>query len=203
MGPQVRSKKMVISEPARRSLGLAGHFQRKMVRIDIMADRILRLDRRELMAGLAAAALGPAMPGMAAVPPRPALLLQARAGVIALRPGGPDTAIWSFAGPALDPGLRFKRGDELEITLSNELPVPTVLNWHGLEGVPAAEPLAARRPLAPGARETFLVPLRHAGTLLCDLRLMGDGHARPSPALALVVAESEAVAADRDEVFLI
>jgi FtsP/CotA-like multicopper oxidase with cupredoxin domain len=174
-----------------------------MVRIDIMADRILRLDRRELMAGLAAAALGPAMPGMAAVPPRPALLLQARAGVIALRPGGPDTAIWSLAGPALDPGLRFKRGDELEITLSNELPVPTVLNWHGLEGVPAAEPLAARRPLAPGARETFLVPLRHAGTLLCDLRLMGDGQARPSPALALVVGESEAVTADRDEVFLI
>ncbi len=176
-----------------------------MVRIERMADRLLRLDRRELMAGLAAAALGPVMPGMAAaaVPPRPALLLQARAGVVALRPGGPDTPIWSLAGPALDPGLRFKRGDELEITLSNELPVPAVLNWHGLEGVPAAEPLAARTPLAPGARETFLVPLRHAGTLLCDLRLMGDGQARPSPALALVIAESEAVAADRDEVFLI
>jgi FtsP/CotA-like multicopper oxidase with cupredoxin domain len=203
MGPPVRSKKMAISEPPRRYLGPAGHIQRKMVRIDLMAERILRLDRRELMAGLAAAALGPAMPGMAAVPARPALLLRARAGVVALRPDGPDTPVWSLAGPALDPGLRFKRGDELEITLSNELPVPTVLNWHGLEGVPAAEPLAARRPLAPGARETFLVPLRHAGTLLCDLRLLGDGQARPSPALALVAGESEADTADRDEVFLI
>jgi FtsP/CotA-like multicopper oxidase with cupredoxin domain len=174
-----------------------------MVRIDIMADRILRLDRRELMAGLAAAALGPAVPATATVASRPVLLLQARAAVVPLRPGGPDTPIWSLAGPAPDPGFRFKRGDELEITLSNELPVPTVLNWHGLEGVPAAEPLAARAPLAPGARETFLVPLRHAGTLLCDLRLMGDGQARPSPALALVVAENEAIAADRDQVFLI
>jgi FtsP/CotA-like multicopper oxidase with cupredoxin domain len=174
-----------------------------MVRIDLMADRILRLNRRELMAGLAAAALGPAMPGMAAVPPRPTLLLQARAGVIALRPGAPDTPIWSLASPTPDPRFRFKRGDELEITLSNQLPVPTLLNWHGLEGVPASEPLAARAPVAPGARETFVVPLRHAGTLLCDLRLLGDGQARPSPALALVVGESEAVTADRDEVFLI
>jgi FtsP/CotA-like multicopper oxidase with cupredoxin domain len=174
-----------------------------MVRIDLMAERIFRLDRRELMAGLAAAALGPAMPGMAATPPRPALLLQAKAGVIALRQGAPETPIWSLAGPAPDPGFRFRRGDELEITLSNQLLVPTVLNWYGLEGVPAAEPLAARPPVAPGARETFVVPLRHAGTLLCDLRLLGDGQARPSPALALMVAESEAVTADRDEVFLI
>jgi FtsP/CotA-like multicopper oxidase with cupredoxin domain len=174
-----------------------------MVRIDVMADRILRLDRRELMAGLAAAALGPAMPGIAAVPPRRTLLLQASAGVIALRPGGSDTPIWSLLGQAPDPAFRFKRGDDLEITLSNELPVSTVLNWHGLEGVAAVEPLAARTPLAPGAKETLLVPLRHAGTLLCDLRLLGDGQARPSPALALVVEESEAVTADRDEVFLI
>ena len=48
-----------------------------------------------------------------------------------------------------------------------------------------------------------MVPLRHAGTFLCDLRLLGDGQARPSPARALIVGESEAVAVDRDEVFLI
>jgi FtsP/CotA-like multicopper oxidase with cupredoxin domain len=174
-----------------------------MVRIDIMADRLLRLDRRELMAGLGAAAFGPAMPRMAAAQRRPPLMLQAKAGVIALQPGGPDTPIWSFSGPAPDPGARFRRGDELEITLQNELPVPTVLAWHGIGGVAAAEPLAVRSPLAPGAKETFVVPLRYAGTLLCDLRLLGDGQARPSGALALVVGESEPVAVDRDQVFLI
>jgi hypothetical protein len=62
----------------------------------------------------------------------------------------------------------LKRGGTLEITLLNDLPVPTVLNWHGIDGVPAAEPLAA---LAPGSRrQTLAIPLRHAGTFMCDLR---------------------------------
>ena len=47
------------------------------------------------------------------------------------------------------------------------------------------------------------MPLRHAGTFLCDLGLLGDGQAPPSRAYALVVRESEPVAVDRDEVFLI
>src|ERR1700719_3338298 len=116
-----------------------------------MADRIIQLDRRELMAGLGATALGPAMSGIAAAQGRPSLTRQAKAGAIALRPGAADTPIWSLQGAAPDPGFRFKRGDELEITLQNELPVPTVLNWHGLDGVPAAEPLAVRTPVAQGS----------------------------------------------------
>ena len=120
-----------------------------------------------------------------------------------MRPGQPETPIWSLQGRRQTADFRFKRGDELEITLRNELPVPVVLNWHGIDGVPAAEPLAARPPLAAGAKENLVIPLRHAGTLLCDLRLLGDGQARPSPARALIVGESEPVAVDRDEVFLI
>jgi FtsP/CotA-like multicopper oxidase with cupredoxin domain len=174
-----------------------------MVRIDTMADRILRLDRRELIAGLGAALLSPSISPMAAAQRRPSLTLQAKAGVIALRPGGPDTPIWSLQGPTPDTGFRFKRGDALEITLGNELPVSAVLNWHGIDSIPAAEPLAARAPLAPGGKETFAIPLRYAGTFWCDLRLLGDGQARPSRARALVVGESEAVTVDRDEVFLI
>jgi FtsP/CotA-like multicopper oxidase with cupredoxin domain len=174
-----------------------------MVRIDTMTDRILRLDRRELIAGLGAALLSPSISPMAAAQGRPSLTLQAKAGVIALRPGGPDTPIWSLQGPTPDPGLRFKRGDALEINLGNELPASAVLNWHGIDGIPAAEPLAARAPLAPGGEETFAIPLRYAGTFWCDLRLLGDGQARPSRARALVVGESEAVIVDRDEVFLI
>jgi FtsP/CotA-like multicopper oxidase with cupredoxin domain len=174
-----------------------------MVRISDMADRILRLDRRELMAGLGAAVLGPALPPMAAAENRPSLALRAKAGIIALRPGGPDTPIWSLQGPAQDTGFRFKRGDTLEIAFGNELPVPALLNWYGLDGVPAAEPLAARKPLAPGATETSAIPLRHAGTLMCDFRLLGDGQARPSQARALIVAESEVVAVDRDVMFLV
>jgi FtsP/CotA-like multicopper oxidase with cupredoxin domain len=168
-----------------------------------MADRLFLLNRRNLMAGLGAAVLGPAAPPMAAAQGRSSLLLQAKADVIALRPGEPTTPIWSLQGATPDPGLRFRRGDALEVTLDNKLPIPTALSWHGIDGAAAAEPLAARAPVAPGARETCVVPLRQAGTFLCDLRLLGDGLARPSPARALIVGESEAVPVDRDEVLLV
>jgi FtsP/CotA-like multicopper oxidase with cupredoxin domain len=143
------------------------------------------------------------MASIAGAQGRPSLTLRAKAGVIALRPGAPDTPIWSLQGPTPEPGFRFKRGDELDVTLQNELPVPAVLNWRGIDGAPAAEPLAARMPLAPGAKESFVVPLRYAGTFLCDLRLLGDGQPRPSGARALVVQESDAITVDRDEVLLI
>ncbi len=168
-----------------------------------MADRIFRLDRRELVTGLGAAVLSPALPRIAAAQGRPSLMLQAKAGIVALRPGEANTPIWSLLGPAPERDMSLKRGDDLEITLANELPVAAALNWHGLDGVPAAEPLVARAPLSPGAKQTFVIPLRHAGTFMCDLRLLGDGQARPLPARALVVRESEPVAVDRDEVFLI
>ena len=164
-----------------------------------MADHILRLDRRDLLAGLGATALAPALPSIAAGQARPTLALQAKESVIALRKGRPDTPIWTLEGAA----FRFKRGETLEVTLANGLPVPAVASWRGLDGVPAAEPLATRAPLASAARETLVIPLRHAGTFLCDLRLLGDGQARPSRALPLIVSESEPVAVDRDEVLLI
>ena len=120
------------------------------------------------------------MAGIAAAQSRLSLKLQAKAGSIALRPGQPETPIWSLQSSPPDPGLRFRRGDELEIALQNDLPAPTVLNWRGLDGVPAAEPLAARSPLAAGASENLAIPLRHAGTFLCDLTVLGDGAARPA-----------------------
>ena len=126
-------------------------------------------------------------------------MLQVQAGVIALRPGEADTPIWSLLGPAPD----IKRGDELTITVANELPVAVTLNWHGLDGVQAAEPLAARAPVSPRAGETLDIPLRQAGNFMWDLRLLGDGQARPLPARALVVNESEPVPVDGDQVFLV
>lgn len=165
-----------------------------------MTNRIFRLDRRELLAGLGAVALGPAA---ASAQRRTPLTLQVKTSVIALRPKQPSTPIWSLQVIPPDHDLRFRPGDKLEITLLNELPVPTVLNWQGMDGVPAAEPLTVRSPLPTSGKETSVVPLRHAGTLLCDLRLLGDGQARPSSTRAIIVEESEPIAVDRDEVFLV
>jgi FtsP/CotA-like multicopper oxidase with cupredoxin domain len=168
-----------------------------------MAGRIFTPDRRELIAGLGAAVLGSAIPGIAAADRRRSLALQAKAGTLALRRGAPETPVWLLQSAAPEANFRFKRGDELEISLLNELPIPVVLNWYGIDGVAAAAPLAVRPPLSAGAKEILAIPLHHAGTLMCDLRLLGDGQAPPSRAWAVIVGESEAVAVDRDEVFLI
>jgi FtsP/CotA-like multicopper oxidase with cupredoxin domain len=166
-----------------------------------MADRICRLDRRELMAGLGAALVSPALASRAAAEPRSVLALQAKADTLDLRPGRPATPITSLAAPE-NTALRFKRGEALQIQLGNETTAPIAVNWHGIDGVPASEPLVARGPLGPQAKDSFAIPMGHAGTFLCDMRLLGDGQAPPSAARALIVAEREAVAVDRDEVLL-
>src|SRR5665213_1406918 len=160
------------------------------------------LDRRELMAGLGALVAAPALPSRAAAEGSPALALQAKAGTLDLRPGQPATAIWSLAKGRGNAELRFRWDDALQVQLGNATMAPIALNWRGIDGVPACEPLLARSPLAPQATDSFAIPLRQAGTFVCDGRLLGDGQTPPSAARALVVAESETVAVDRDEVLL-
>jgi FtsP/CotA-like multicopper oxidase with cupredoxin domain len=167
-----------------------------------MTNRIFRPDRRELMAGLGAAMVSPALPSMAAAEVRRPLALQAKAGVIALRPGQPDTPIWSLGTSTPNGELRFKRGDTLEIGLGNDTAAPMALNWHGIDGVPATEPLLAQAALAPKAKQNVVIPLHYAGTFMLDIRLLAEGGGRPASAHALIVTESETIAIDRDEVLL-
>ena len=168
-----------------------------MVRIGAMASPGFPLDRRELMAGLGAMALVPALPSMAMA--RSTVALQLKADSAALGPGNPDVPTWSVAGQE----LRFKRGDTVEFGVANDLPVVAVLNWRGLDGAAGLEPLTGRPPIAPGGRDALEVTLRHAGTYLCDAGLLGDGQARPSRPRALIIGEAESIAVDRDETILI
>jgi FtsP/CotA-like multicopper oxidase with cupredoxin domain len=178
-----------------------------MVRVGPMASPKSLLDRRELMAGLGAAALAPTWPvaGRAQGNPqgnpqgRPSLALQAKPDSLALRPGIAATPIWSLQGPE----LTFKRGDTLAVDFGNGLPAPAVLHWRGIDGVPAAEPLTGRPPLAAGGKDAVQLSLRHAGTFLCESGLLGDGQAQPSRPRPLIVRETEPAATDRDEVLLI
>ena len=191
-----------------------------MVRIGAMASpkSLLKslLDRRELLAGLGAAAMTPIWPTLGSAQDsakglaqqgsaqssaqrRTALALQAKASRFSPQTHQPPVDVWSLAAPE----VRLNRGDTLDIAFANDLPVPALPAFRGLDGSPAAEPLLARPAVAPGGRETLQLPLRHAGTAFCDLGLLGDGQAGPSRGLPLIVRESEPVAVDRDEVFLI
>ena len=165
-----------------------------MVRIGPMASPKFPLDRRELMAGLGAAALTSISTSAGFAQVRPQLQLEGKVESLQLRPGTPATPVWGLG----EPDLKFKRGDIVDVGWSGFNDHLAMLNWRGIDGAPEVEPLPARL-----YKVTKQMPLRHAGTFLCDLGLLGDGQAPPSRAYALVVRESEPVAVDRDEVFLV
>jgi FtsP/CotA-like multicopper oxidase with cupredoxin domain len=170
-----------------------------MVRIGLMARELLQADRRELMAGIAAASLGLLLPGASRAQERPPIAIQARRGALGLRPGGPETPVWMLAAPE----LRFRRGETMQVEFANELSVPVGLDWRGIDGIAAIEPLIARRLLAASGWEKVRIPLRHAGTFLCDMSVLANQNALPARGQPLVVAESEPLSVDRDEVLLV
>ncbi|MBI5319887.1 multicopper oxidase domain-containing protein [Bradyrhizobium sp.] len=164
-----------------------------------MARQISRMDRRELMAGIGATSLGLLLPGGSVAQGSPAVAIRARQGSLNLRSGGPETPVWLLDAPE----LRFRRGDNLQLEFANDLTVPAGLDWRGIDGVPAIEPLIGRRLLAAAGWEKVRIPLRHAGTFLCDMSLLEVKDALPARGKPVVVAESEPVSVDRDEVLLV
>jgi FtsP/CotA-like multicopper oxidase with cupredoxin domain len=173
-----------------------------MVRIGLMAHRISVPDRRTVLTALGAAALAPAFARVSHAEAPPPVVLRAMAATISLRPGQAETPVWQLQpdppkGPATSAALRLKRSDQVTITLKNDLPVPCVPYWRGMD---VASAVAA---VPPGANSSFALPVSRAGTSFCDLRLFGDGEGRPWRPLPVVVEESEATTADRDEVFLV
>lgn len=169
-----------------------------MVRIARMVNQASEINRRELCAGLATAALTPALAASPAMGWQN-LVLRARAERLALDPGIPPSTAWTLSGP----DLRFRRGDSQSIAFGNDLPAKMVLNWRGIDGIAAAEPLLTRQAIAPGASDAFEVRWPNAGSYLCDLALLGDDAAQPTRGLPVIIAETEPIAVDRDEVILI
>lgn len=169
-----------------------------------MTRHPIPLTRRHLLAGFgAAAAAGPAAVARAQSRNPRILAFQAIASPFLLRPGQRETAVWLLRTDGSSATPRFRQDEEIDLILHNGLPAPMVLNWHGIDRVPSVEPLIVHRPVPPGKTDQFSLPLRQAGTFLCDGRLLGDSLAQSSPARVLIVEERTPVEVDRDEVILI
>jgi FtsP/CotA-like multicopper oxidase with cupredoxin domain len=166
-----------------------------------MTSPLFPVSRRRLLAGLGSIALGPILPAIGLAQAKTVLALQAKPGNVTLTPDK-TSASWLLHATTDGP-LRFNRGDDIDLQLDNQLPVPIALTCRGIAGVSAAEPLLGRKALAAGGKDAFKLLLRHAGTSLWDTRLLGDGLTLPSPARAVVVQEATPVPADRDDVWLI
>jgi FtsP/CotA-like multicopper oxidase with cupredoxin domain len=198
MGLPARSKKMARFDPIR-GPAATGQITLKMVRIGFMARPFLRMDRRALMAGFGATSLGLLLPRGSAAQAGPSVAIRAHRGSLSVLPKGMETPVWMLSSPE----LRFGRGDNLQVEFANDLTVPVGLDWRGIDGVPAIELLIGRRLLAAAGYEKARIPLRHAGTFLCDMSVLANQDALPARGQPLVVAESGPVSADRDEVLLL
>jgi FtsP/CotA-like multicopper oxidase with cupredoxin domain len=167
-----------------------------MVRIGFMARRFSSFDRRGVLTGFGAAAAAALLPHPSFAQGVQSLSLRARVGSMPLRPGQPETPVWLLEGSV----PRLVRGDRLDVSCQNDLPIPAALEWRGLDGVAAAEPWLGQPGVPSGAKASFAVSLRHAGTLFCGICAPGGLPARPLP---VIVAENAPLKVDRDEVILI
>ncbi len=75
---------------------------------------------------------------------------------------------WSYNGQIPGPMIRVREGDRIRVILTNELPDPTSIHWHGLrvpnsmDGV--AEPAITQQPVKPGESFTYEFTVKDAGT---------------------------------------
>src|SRR5688572_9705962 len=78
---------------------------------------------------------------------------------------GMQTRAWGFGGQVPGPAIEAQVGDVLEIRLTNHLPEPTVVHWHGLR-IPAAMDGTdtVQRPVGPNEVFTYRFRVPDAGT---------------------------------------
>lgn len=78
---------------------------------------------------------------------------------------GRVTRAWGFNGRVPGPTIEARVGDVLEVRLTNRLPEPTTIHWHGLR-LPAAMDGTdmVQHPIAPGTTFTYRFKLLDAGT---------------------------------------
>lgn len=80
--------------------------------------------------------------------------------------GGATVQTWAFDGTVPGQEIRARVGDELRVTLTNDLPEPTSIHWHGLalrndmDGVPDV----TQQAVAPGDTFEYRFVLPHPGS---------------------------------------
>ena len=89
--------------------------------------------------------------------------------------GSNPTNCWLYNGACPGPMLRRRRGDMLNVTVTNDLPVPTTVHWHGIRNVNDMDgvPNLTQAPIEPGENFVYQVPLRESGTYWYHAHNMG------------------------------
>lgn len=116
---------------------------------------------------------------------------------------GVRTRAWGFNGGVPGPTIEARVGDVLEIRLTNRLPEPTVIHWHGLR-VPAAMDGTdmVQHPVAPGETFTYRYHLPDAGTFWYHPHLNETVQLERGLYGALLVRDANEPRLDAERVFI-
>mgnify|MGYP000875159903 CR=1 FL=1 len=81
---------------------------------------------------------------------------------------GLEAEVWGYNGSSPGPTIEAVVGDRLRLYVTNRLPEPTTVHWHGLvlpNGMDGVSGLN-QRPIPPGQTWVYEFTLRHAGTFM-------------------------------------
>ena len=116
---------------------------------------------------------------------------------------GHKTRAWGFNGQVPGPTLEARVGDVLEIRLTNNLPEPTTIHWHGLQ-IPAAMDGTdmVQHPIMPGETFTYRFRLPDAGTFWYHPHLNETEQLEKGLYGALVVRAADELALDGEQILV-
>ncbi|MGI9510318.1 MAG: multicopper oxidase family protein [Geminicoccaceae bacterium] len=169
--------------------------------------RRLRCSRRRFLeTGAASALIANAQPFPSFAQTSDEISLTAAPSMVSLvGESYPSTEVWAFNGQVPGPVVRKRRGERLEITVTNDLPEPTTVHWHGLR-VPVGMdgvPYISQPPIAPGETFRYAFDLEDAGTFWYHPHINSSEQVGRGLYGALIVEEEDAPEVDRELLWLL
>lgn len=113
--------------------------------------------------------------------------------------------LWAYNGQVPGPVLRVRLGEEVVVELTNDLPQPTTIHWHGvrvpnaMDGVPGV----TQDPVPPGGRFTYRFVPKDAGTFWFHPHVRGAEQVERGLYGVLVVDDAETLPYSREEVWVL
>ncbi|NPC87238.1 multicopper oxidase domain-containing protein, partial [Pyxidicoccus fallax] len=118
---------------------------------------------------------------------------------------GRGLEVWAYNGQVPGPTLRATVGDTVRVRLTNRLPQPTTIHWHGIrlpngmDGVPGV----TQPPIEPGASFTYEFQVKDAGTFWFHPHLRGSEQVERGLFGLLIVEEPSPPAHSRELVWVL
>jgi len=113
--------------------------------------------------------------------------------------------VWAFNGQVPGPTFRVRLGESVKITLTNDLPQPTTIHWHGvrvpnaMDGVPGV----TQPPVPPGGKFVYEFVPKDAGTFWFHPHVRGSEQIERGLYGVLVVEDAQPLPYSHDVVWVL